>query len=226
MAALFRADTDPRKVNVSIGAYRTDEGKPMVLQCVREAEAAILADASLDKEYLTQRGNANFCNLARAVMLGADCPATAEGRVATVQSLSGTGGLRVAAAFAARFLAPPAVFCPAPTWSNHLSILEDINLKAGKYRYWCPKTRGLDIEGMIADLNAAPAGSLVLLHACAHNPTGVDPTHAQWEQIAAVCKEKKLIPWFDSAYQVRKSQNNIDSLQVAHMHSHCNNALV
>jgi aspartate/tyrosine/aromatic aminotransferase len=201
MKQLFLADSDPRKVNVSIGAYRTDEGKPYVLKCVREAEQQILNDTKLDKEYLTQRGLQSFCTLAREVMLGKDCPAIAANRVATIQSLSGTGGLRVAATFAKNFLKPPAVYYPAPTWSNHLSIFSDLEMTAKKYRYWCPSTRGLDFEGLVADLSTATPGSIVLLHACAHNPTGVDPTHDQWREIASICRKRGLLAWFDSAYQ-------------------------
>lgn len=201
MATLYRADTDPRKVNVSIGAYRTDDGKPKVLNCVRAAEDLILADKSLDKEYLPQRGDAKMAALAIEVLLGKNSPAIKEKRVAAIQSLSGTGALRVCADFLSRFLDKPTMLYSNPTWSNHLSIAQDAHLKSAPYRYWNAKARNLDLDGMLEDLRKAPRGSVVLLHACAHNPTGVDPTQEQWKAIASVMRECGHLPWFDSAYQ-------------------------
>ena len=185
---------------MSIGAYRTDDGKPKVLECVLRAEEEILK-AKLDKEYLPQRGNQTMCKLAREILFGTDSLPIKEGRVCTVQSLSGTGGLRVAAEFISQFMGRPTVYISKPTWGNHNSIAKASNLPIASYRYWDATTRGLDINGMLADLEAAPQGAVVLLHACAHNPTGVDPTKEQWSQIAEVMKRKGLFPWFDSAYQ-------------------------
>mmetsp|Transcript_15854 Transcript_15854/g.31046 ORF Transcript_15854/g.31046 Transcript_15854/m.31046 type:complete len:429 (-) Transcript_15854:211-1497(-) len=197
---LFLADKTPGKVNVSIGAYRTDDGKPLVLKCVKEAEKILQADNSLNKEYLPQSGDAEFCTLARNMLLG-DAACVKEGRVATVQSLSGTGGLRIGAAFVQKFFGDRTVFTSVPTWGTHNSILNHARVNQGTYRYWDAKNRNLDYKGMIADINSAPNGSIFILHPCAHNPTGVDPTQEQWKGISAAIKAKGHICWFDSAYQ-------------------------
>jgi len=121
--------------------------------------------------------------------------------VASIQGISGTGSLRVGAEFLSVYLHPPCVYISQPTWGNHIQIFEKVNTEVRYYPYWKQETRGLDIEGMIATLNEAPAGSIILLHSCAHNPTGVDPTHAEWERIAEVMAQRDLLPFFDSAYQ-------------------------
>lgn len=200
MSQLFQKDTDPRKVNVGIGAYRTDEGKPYVLSCIRKAEAKVLTDPSLNKEYLPQRGDDEFCALSRAMLFG-DTKPVKEGRVATVQTLSGTGSLRVGGEFIKRFLPGRTVYVSSPTWGTHNSILDHSGVPVKAYRYWDEKSRGLDLKGMLEDLSTCPMGSIIMLHAAAHNPTGVDPTEAQWKQIAAACQANGNIVWFDSAYQ-------------------------
>jgi len=200
MNLLFKNDTDPRKVNVGIGAYRTDEGKPFVLSCVRKAEAKVVADKSLDKEYLPQRGDAEFGELALKMLLGSTKPVV-EGRCATVQTLSGTGSLRVGGEFIRRHLPGRSVYLSNPTWGTHNSILEHSGVPFKSYRYWDEKSRGLNIDGMLTDISAAPMGSIIMLHAAAHNPTGVDPTEEQWKRIAAACQANSNIVWFDSAYQ-------------------------
>ncbi|KAG2484886.1 hypothetical protein HYH03_016367 [Edaphochlamys debaryana] len=273
----WRADPDPRKLNLGVGAYRTEEGKPLVLACVREAEAQLMADPNSNHEYLPIAGNAEFCRLARTLALGGDCPALqggrvatvqalsgegagggngggrrgegvcmartggggegrvatvqalsiegaggveggrrgegvcmartgggGEGRVATVQALSGTGALRVGAEFLAAHLpstAPRVVYLPSPTWGNHKTIFAKAGFQVREYRYFDAATRGLAFDGMCADLASAPRGAVLLLHACAHNPTGVDPSPQQWARILALAQEKALLPFFDSAYQ-------------------------
>jgi len=200
MNVSYQKDTDPRKVNVGIGAYRTEEGKPYILGCVKKAEAKVIADNNLNKEYLPQRGDADFCDLAIKMLLGNTKPVT-EGRCAVVQTLSGTGSLRVAGEFIRRFLPGRFVYLSSPTWGTHNSILEHSGVQFKNYRYWDEKTRGLNINGMLADIAAAPMGSIIMLHAAAHNPTGVDPTEEQWRRIAAACHANGNIVWFDSAYQ-------------------------
>jgi aspartate/tyrosine/aromatic aminotransferase len=213
----FKKDTDPRKVNVCVGAYRTDEGKPYVLKCVREAEKIIFEDKSLNIEYLPQRGDQEFAALSRKVLMGENAKPILENRVATVQSLSGTGALRIGGVFTAKFFAGKTVYCSVPTWGTHNSIMAHSGVKTGKYRYWDAKTKGLDFAGMIADIEGAPNGSIFLLHACAHNPTGVDPTKEQWAKISDVMKAKGHIAWFDSAYQGFASGNlNEDAFAVQH----------
>ncbi|PNW78716.1 hypothetical protein CHLRE_09g387726v5 [Chlamydomonas reinhardtii] len=200
----YRADTDPRKLNLGVGAYRTEEGKPYVLRAVREAEAALAADPAANKEYLPIAGLPEFNRLSRELALGPSHPAIRDGRVATVQALSGTGALRVGAEFLAQHLPPGqprVVYLPNPTWGNHKTIFGRAGMQVREYRYFDAKTRGLDFAGMCADLSAAPPGAVLLLHACAHNPTGVDPSPEQWRQLLALTQERKLLPFFDSAYQ-------------------------
>jgi len=132
-------------------------------------------------------------------VFGDDNPILKEGRVVTFQSLSGTGSLRVGFEFL-RTYTPADVYVSNPTWANHFDIIRKSELKAIEYPYFNPKNMGLDFEGMVKTLSAAKAGSIVLLHACAHNPTGVDPTTEQWKILAKLFTEKKLFPYFDSAY--------------------------
>lgn len=197
----FNADTDSRKVNVSIGAYRTDEGKPLVLNCVKTAEKLLLDNSALNKEYLPQRGDASYVQLCQQMLFGEDSQLLKDGRVATVQSLSGTGALRLGGEFAKRFAKEAEVYISNPTWGTHTSIMEHASVPTQKYRYWDAANRNLDLAGMLEDLRAAPKGSIIMLHAAAHNPTGVDPTADQWDQIMEACRERGHLCWFDSAYQ-------------------------
>ena len=201
MTIAFRNDTHPDKIDTGVGAYRTNEGKPLVFQAVREAERRILDDPTLNKEYLPIDGLDSFNRVARTLILGPDCPATAENRVATIQTLSGTGSLRVGAECCKAFLNSPCVYISKPTWANHAAIFEKAGIPARSYAYWKEDIRGLDIEGMLADFSEAPAGAVILLHACAHNPTGVDPTPAQWDRIADFLATRDVTVFFDSAYQ-------------------------
>ena len=196
----YKADKNPKKVNLGVGAYRDNDGKPYVFPVVRKAEQAIVADASLDKEYLPIDGLAEFRKGAQGVLFGWDSPLVGDARVSSVQTLSGTGALRVVAEFLAKYR-PAALYVSNPTWGNHNQVFKSAGVDVRQYRYFDKKTKGLDISGMIADLDAAQPGSCVLLHTCAHNPTGVDPTDAQWQQIADVCKRRQLYPFFDTAYQ-------------------------
>jgi len=198
----FNDDTFDKKVNLSVGAYRTDEGKPWVLPVVRKVESAMAADASLNHEYLPILGLESFSVAAMKMLLGQDNPVIAEGKATSVQTLSGTGALRVAADTLRRVIGASVFYFSTPTWGNHKTIFIDAGFtEAKQYRYWDAANRGLDIAGMLEDLNAAPAGAVILLHACAHNPTGVDPTQDQWKQIADVIEKRKLFPIFDTAYQ-------------------------
>jgi aspartate/tyrosine/aromatic aminotransferase len=197
----YAACEDPRKVNVSIGAYRTDEGKPLVLNCVKKAEKIILDNATLNKEYLPQRGDANYVELCQTMLFGEGSSLVADGKVATAQTLSGTGALRLGAEFMKRFAPGTAVYISTPTWGTHNSIMDQAGVPYKPYRYWDAEGRNLNIEGMLADIEDAPEGSVIMLHAAAHNPTGVDPTKEQWDRIMAVCQKRNHVCWFDSAYQ-------------------------
>ncbi|KAH0907060.1 hypothetical protein HID58_038887 [Brassica napus] len=209
----YNNDPSPSKLNLGVGAYRTEvvssayllsifvEGKPLVLDVVRRAEQQLVNDPSRVKEYIPIAGLADFNKLSAKLILGADSPAIQESRVATIQCLSGTGSLRVGAEFLKKHYHQSVIFIPKPTWGNHPKVFNLAGLSVEYYRYYDPATRGLDFQGLLEDLGAAPSGAIVLLHACAHNPTGVDPTPEQWEQIRQLIRSKSLLPFFDSAYQ-------------------------
>jgi aspartate aminotransferase len=161
----------------------------------------------MDKEYAGISGVPEFTRASAQLAYGQDSPVLRDSRAAIVQSISGTGALRIGGAFLSRFHGSKLILLPTPTWGNHGPIFRDSVLQLGSYRYFDPKTLGLDLNGLLEDLKAAPAGSTVLLHACAHNPTGVDPTPEQWAQIAEVCRARSLFPFFDMAYQGFASGN-------------------
>lgn len=196
----FKADTNELKLNLGVGAYRTEELQPYVLDVVKKAENLML-ERGENKEYLPIEGLAAFNKATAELLFGADSPLLKQQKVATVQGLSGTGSLRLAAAFIERYFPGAKVVISSPTWGNHKNIFNDARVPWSEYRYYDPKTVGLDFEGMIADIKAAPNGSFILLHGCAHNPTGIDPTPEQWEKIADVIQEKNHTPFFDVAYQ-------------------------
>ncbi|KAG5342417.1 hypothetical protein C0989_002252 [Termitomyces sp. Mn162] len=197
----FKADQDPRKINLGVGAYRDGNGKPYVLPSVKKAEE-IVAASKPDKEYLPITGLADFTKRAALLAYGADSAPIKDGAISITQSISGTGALRIGGAFLARhYPHSKIIYLPVPSWGNHTPIFADSGLEVRGYRYFDKKTVGLDFEGLKADLRAAPEQSIVLLHACAHNPTGVDPTPAQWAEISDIAKERKLFPFFDMAYQ-------------------------
>ncbi|RKP15046.1 mitochondrial aspartate aminotransferase [Piptocephalis cylindrospora] len=204
----FKADPSPEKMNLGVGAYRDDSGKPYVLPSVRKAEADLLSQ-NLDKEYLGITGLASFTKAAGILAYGTDSPVLQENRLAITQSISGTGALRLGGAFLQRFYedGPKKVWLPTPSWGNHTPIFRDAGLDVGTYRYFDPSTNGLNYEGMLEDLRNLDTGSIVLLHACAHNPTGVDPTREQWDEINRVCKERSHFIFFDMAYQGFASGN-------------------
>lgn len=198
----YNEDTDERKVNLGIGAYRTEDGNPLVLNVVRKVEQQIVNSGKFNKEYIPIDGLPEFTKAAAKLILGEDSKALKEKRVAVVQSISGTGALRIGAELIRKFFPPnTTVLISDPTWGNHQNIFKHANIPYKNYRYFNSATNGLDFEGLIADLKAADEGSVVILHACAHNPTGVDPSHEQWQAIIEVFRERKLFPFFDSAYQ-------------------------
>lgn len=201
----FKKDNDPKKANLGVGAYRGDDGKPYVLNCVRKAEEAVV-QKNLDKEYAAITGVNEFRGLAAKLAYVDDCAPLNEGRVATSQALSGTGALRVAGHLLYNFMyksvESKTLWMPTPTWGNHLPIFRNSGFELGQFRYYDKETCGLDFTGLLDDLTSKPSeGSFVLLHACAHNPTGVDPTPEQWKEIAELMKKRNLHPLFDMAYQ-------------------------
>lgn len=196
----FNNDPAPRKVSLVAGAYRNNQGKPWVLPSVAEAERRVV-EGGMNKEYAGIDGNLSMVKKARQFALGADSPALKDNRVASVQALSGTGSLRVMGEFYAKFLSQKVIYMSSPSWGNHGAIFKAAGLEVRQYRYWNQETLGFDFDGMLEDLAAAPEGCAVLLHACAHNPTGVDPTPEQWRKISSALKGRDLSLFFDSAYQ-------------------------
>jgi len=201
----FQADTNPKKVSLGVGAYRTDEGKPWILPVVKKAEQLLaqqITDEKINHEYLPVLGSETFTTAATNMLLGHNSPAVTEARCFGVQALSGTGALRNGAEFLQRILGSDTCYYSTPTWGNHGLIFRNANFKNIKqYRYWNPVTRSLDFAGLLEDLEEAPENAVIILHACAHNPTGVDLTKDQWKQVADLMERKNLFPFFDCAYQ-------------------------
>ncbi|XP_071856890.1 glutamate oxaloacetate transaminase 2 [Bombus fervidus] len=197
----YKADTHPNKVNLGVGAYRDDETKPFILPSVRMAEERIRS-RNMDKEYLAIAGNAEFCKLSIKLALGEHSNVVDEGLTATAQTISGTGALSLGGLFLTRFFTGnKEIYLPVPTWGNHASVFTFAKLPVKHYCYYDPKTCGLDHKGLLENLYKIPDKSIILLHACAHNPTGVDPNPEQWKELAELVKKKEHFPFLDMAYQ-------------------------
>jgi aromatic-amino-acid transaminase len=196
----FQKDPRPHKINLSIGIYFDDQGRIPVLDSVRRAEEQVVARHA-PKPYLPIEGAANFRSAVQALLFGADHEALAAGRVATLQSVGSSGGLKVGADFIARWLPGSAVWVSDPSWENHRSMFEGAGLAVHSYPYYDGATGGLAFDAMCTTLRGLPAKSVVLLHACCHNPTGVDLTRAQWDALVPILAERELVPYLDLAYQ-------------------------
>ncbi len=196
----FQKDPRAHKINLSIGIYFDDAGRIPVLESVKRAEAKVVAEGG-PKPYLPIEGAANFRAAVQALLFGADHEAVKSGRVATLQSVGSSGGLKVGADFIARWFPGSGVWVSDPTWDNHRSMFEGAGLAVQSYPYYDAKTGGVRFADMLAALDQLPAKSIVLLHACCHNPTGVDLTRAQWDELIPLLKRRNLIPYLDLAYQ-------------------------
>jgi len=197
----FKRDTNPNKINLGVGAYRDDNGKPFVLESVRAAEKLIQAN-NLDKEYTLITGVSDFNEASIRLLLGDDSEVIKNKSYGVTQTLSGTGGLKVGAEFLKKYYPyEKTVWLPTPSWGNHNPIFSDSGFAVKSYRYYKPSTRGFDFEACMEDLNKIPENNVILLQACAHNPTGVDPSKEQWNEMAQVIKKRNLLPFIDSAYQ-------------------------
>ena len=196
----FKNDSDPSKVNLGVGAYRSEEGKPYVLDSVRVAEKLILGQ-QLDHEYADIAGNQDFLGKGTLFAYGKDSEPLLSGRVAAVQTLSGTGACRIAGEFLERFAGSKDIYLPDPTWGNHVPVMRTSGLNPLRYRYYNPETKDFDFRGFLDDVTRAPPRSTFLLHSCAHNPTGFDPSHAQWDELSVAMKVKEHLVLFDNAYQ-------------------------
>jgi aromatic-amino-acid transaminase len=196
----FAADTNPNKVNLGVGVYYDDNGKLPLLQCVQAAEQNMMK-APTARGYLPIDGIAAYDNAVKVLVFGADSEPVTSGRVATIQAIGGTGGLKVGADFLKKLNPAAKVLISDPSWENHRALFTNAGFEVESYPYYDAAKRGIDFDGMLAALNAAPAGTVVVLHACCHNPTGYDITPAQWDQVVAAVKAKGLVPFLDMAYQ-------------------------
>ena len=196
----FAADTNPNKVNLGVGVYFDDNGKLPLLDCVQSAEKAMM-DKPTARGYLPIDGIAAYDAAVKSLVFGADSEPVTSGRVATVQGIGGTGGLKIGADFLKKVSPNAKVMISDPSWENHRALFTNAGFQVDSYAYYDAEKRGVNFEGMLASLNAAAVGTIVVLHACCHNPTGYDITAAQWDQVIAVVKAKSLTPFLDMAYQ-------------------------
>ena len=196
----FNADTNPNKVNLGVGVYFDDNGKLPLLQCVQAAEKTMMATPTA-RGYLPIDGIVAYDNAVKALVFGAESDVVKSGRVSTVQAIGGTGGLKIGADFLKKVSPKAKVLISDPSWENHRAIFVNAGFEVESYAYYDAVNRGVNFNGMLASLNAAAAGTIVVLHACCHNPTGYDITAAEWDQVVAVVKAKNLTAFLDMAYQ-------------------------
>jgi aromatic-amino-acid transaminase len=196
----FNADTNPNKVNLGVGVYFDDNGKLPLLQCVQSAEKTMMATPTA-RGYLPIDGIVAYDNAVKALVFSAESDVVKSGRVSTVQAIGGTGGLKIGADFLKKVSPKAKVLISDPSWENHRAIFVNAGFEVESYTYYDAVNRGVNFEGMLASLNAAAAGTIVVLHACCHNPTGYDITAAQWDQVIAAVKAKNLTAFLDMAYQ-------------------------
>jgi aromatic-amino-acid transaminase len=196
----FNADTRPQKVNLGVGVYCNDDGKIPLLKAVREAERQRI-EAALPRGYLPIEGIAAYDAAVQSMLFGAGSALLASGRVITAQALGGTGALKIGADFLKRFNGDARVLISDPSWENHRALFEGAGFTVGTYAYYDAATHGLNFAGMVEALRAAAAGTIVVLHACCHNPTGVDLTADQWREVVQIVRERRLLPFLDIAYQ-------------------------
>ncbi len=197
---LFRADQHLDKIDLSVGVYQDEQGRTPVLKSVKRAEHAII-DAQDSKTYVAIAGNAGFNRGVEELLYGKDHPALAAGRVATVQTPGGSGGLSVAGHLIARARPTARVYISDPSWPNHLPLLKVAGLTLETYPYYDYARHLVDFDAMLAKLEKASAGDLVLIHGCCHNPCGADLSHEQWEALTQLCERRGLVPFIDLAYQ-------------------------
>ena len=196
----FNADTNPDKVNLGVGVYCDENGKVPLLECVKRAERE-LADQAAPRSYLPIDGIPAYDREVRALLFGRDSEIVTSGRAIVVQALGGTGALKVGADFLRRFAPGAQVWISDPSWENHRALFEGAGFVVNTYAYYDAATRGFDFAGVVGALEKIPSGSVVVLHACCHNPTGVDPTPSHWPRIIEIVRRRGLVPFLDLAYQ-------------------------
>ena len=196
----FRKDPRTDKINLGVGIYKDEAGQTPVLRCVKKAEARLVQEQTT-KNYLSIEGIEAYGQVVQQLLFGADSSIIASQRARTAQAPGGTGALRIAGEFIARQLDTNTIWISNPTWANHRAVFTAAGLEVKEYGYYNAETKDLDFDGMLADLAQAKAGDVVRLHGCCHNPTGIDPTAEQWDQLARLAAEKGWLPLFDFAYQ-------------------------
>ncbi|AYQ29986.1 MULTISPECIES: amino acid aminotransferase [unclassified Polaromonas] len=196
----FNADPNPAKVNLGVGVYYDDNGKLPLLECVKTAEAQMMADPKA-RGYLPIDGIAAYDAAVKGLVFGVDSEPVKSGRIATAQGIGGTGGLKIGADFLKKLSPNAKVLISDPSWENHRALFTQAGFTVESYPYYDAGKRGVNFDGMLAALNAAAEGTIVVLHACCHNPTGYDITAEQWDQVIAAIQARKLTPFLDMAYQ-------------------------
>lgn len=196
----FKNDSRTTKINLGVGIYKNEDGQTPVLATVKKAEAALL-ESEKTKSYLTIEGTAEYGVAVQKLLFGADSNIVTNKLAKTAQAPGGTGALRVAGEFIKRELNAGKIWISNPTWANHVGVFTAAGVETAQYNYYNAETHDKDFDAMLTSLADAKAGDVVLLHGCCHNPTGIDPTAAEWEQLAKLCADKGLLPLFDFAYQ-------------------------
>lgn len=196
----FQADPNPDKINLGVGVFKDEEGRTPILKSVKEAEQRLLSYET-SKSYLPISGSPAYAKGVAGLLFGEDHEVVTSGRLAVAHTPGGTGGLRVGADFLKKFRPDAAVWVSSPTWANHIGVFAAAGFPVREYAYYDPETKGLHFEEMCEDLRRIPAGDIVVLHVCCHNPSGVDPTPEQWIRIAEIADKAGWFPFFDFAYQ-------------------------
>jgi aromatic-amino-acid transaminase len=221
----YNADTNPNKVNLGVGVYTDDGGKVPVLQCVRQAEQELSA-TPLPRNYLPIDGLQAYDRAVQQLVFGAGSPAVMSGRIVTVQTLGGTGGLKVGADLLRRIDPGKDLWISDPSWENHRAVFEYAGYRVNTYPYYEPSTHGVAFDAMLSALDQLPPRSVVVLHACCHNPTGIDLTPEQWERVIERVNARDLVPFLDMAYQGFAESLDEDALAVRRFTEACPLVLV
>jgi aromatic-amino-acid transaminase len=222
---IFNSDTNPRKVNLGVGVYYDDNGKVPVLECVRRAEQK-LAETALPRNYLPIDGLQAYDRGVQELVFGANSAALREQRVVTVQTLGGTGGLKIGADLLRRLNGSAQIWISDPSWENHQALFDYAGFKVQAYPYYDPATHGVRFDAMMGTLRKLPAGAIAVLHACCHNPTGVDLASDQWEQVIEVVNARGIVPFLDMAYQGFADGLEADAVAVRRFAAACPVVLV
>ncbi|KJZ15696.1 aromatic amino acid aminotransferase [Marinomonas sp. S3726] len=196
----FANETSPNKINLGVGVYKDEQGKTPILQAVKQAEERLLSSET-SKSYLSIEGTSQYREAVQGLLFGQDHPIITKKLAHTAHTPGGTGALRVAAEFIKKHIPNATVWVSNPTWANHQAVFQSVGLEVASYAYYDAVNKSLDFEAMLASLSQIPEGDVVLFHGCCHNPTGIDPTTEQWQQLANLCSKQGFLPLFDFAYQ-------------------------